>query len=205
MIRNLNPKSTTWQIKRFYLVSRDKIHNNILSRVRGSVTNKNGFLIKWFGFIDIFYSHGKLKSITTAHSRWLPRTRSIPYWNTSVFSSAMTDLVLIYESVTSSVSVVRWLILHSWTLNPNHLLTFLPNSLPNESAGSINYVSSFCNFWRNRIEITISNISRYCCRGNGSGNPLLSNWCSSTVDSITFGTCLRNCCLSMVIFVTICR
>jgi hypothetical protein len=29
----------------------------------------------------------------------------------------VTDLVLIYESVTSSASVVRWLALHSWTLN----------------------------------------------------------------------------------------
>jgi hypothetical protein len=30
---------------------------------------------------------------------------------------AVTDLVLIYESVTSSASVVRWLALHRWTLN----------------------------------------------------------------------------------------
>jgi hypothetical protein len=29
----------------------------------------------------------------------------------------VTDLVLIYESVTSSASVVRWLTLHSRTLN----------------------------------------------------------------------------------------
>jgi hypothetical protein len=29
----------------------------------------------------------------------------------------VTDLVLIYESVTSSASVVRWLTLHSWTLD----------------------------------------------------------------------------------------
>jgi hypothetical protein len=27
------------------------------------------------------------------------------------------DLVLIYESVTSSASVVRWLTLHGWTMN----------------------------------------------------------------------------------------
>jgi hypothetical protein len=43
--------------------------------------------------------------------------RSIPYWTTSVFSSPVTDLVLIYESVTSSASIVRWLRLHSWTIN----------------------------------------------------------------------------------------
>jgi hypothetical protein len=47
-----------------------------------------------------------------AHNQWLPKTRSIPYWTMSVFSSTVTDLVLIYESVTSSASVV-----HSWTLN----------------------------------------------------------------------------------------
>jgi hypothetical protein len=43
-------------------------------------------------------------------------TRSIPYWTASVFSCTVTDLLLIYESVTSSASVARWLTLHSWTL-----------------------------------------------------------------------------------------
>jgi hypothetical protein len=41
----------------------------------------------------------------------------VPYWTTSVFSSTVADLVLIYESVNSSASVVRWLTLHNWTLN----------------------------------------------------------------------------------------
>jgi hypothetical protein len=41
----------------------------------------------------------------------LSTTRSILYWTTSDFSSTVTNLVLIYESVTSSASVVRWLIL----------------------------------------------------------------------------------------------
>jgi hypothetical protein len=59
----------------------------------------------------------QLQSIITAHNQWLPKTRSILYWTTSIFSSAVTDLVLIYESVTSSASGVRWLALHSWTLN----------------------------------------------------------------------------------------
>jgi hypothetical protein len=40
------------------------------------------------------------------------KTRFIPYWTTSVFSSTVTDLVLIYGSVISSVSVARWLTLH---------------------------------------------------------------------------------------------
>jgi hypothetical protein len=40
-------------------------------------------------------------------------TRSIPYWTTSVFSSAVIDLVLIYEWVTSSAFIVLYLTLHS--------------------------------------------------------------------------------------------
>jgi hypothetical protein len=52
----------------------------------------------------------------TAHNQWLSTTLSIPYWTTSVFSSTVTDLVPIYESVISSDSVVRWLALYSWTL-----------------------------------------------------------------------------------------
>jgi hypothetical protein len=63
----------------------------------------------------------QLQSIITAHSQWLPKTRSIAYWTTNVFSSTVTDLVLIYESVTYSASVVCWLTLHSWTLNSAEL------------------------------------------------------------------------------------
>jgi hypothetical protein len=59
----------------------------------------------------------QLQPIITAHNRRLSKTRSIPYWTTSVFSSAVTDLVPIYESVTSWASVVRCLTLHTWTLN----------------------------------------------------------------------------------------
>jgi hypothetical protein len=47
-----------------------------------------------------------------AYNQWLPKARSIPYWTTSVVSSTATDLVPIYELVTSA-SVVRWLTLHS--------------------------------------------------------------------------------------------
>jgi hypothetical protein len=86
----------------------------ILSRVRYSVTNNNGF---WIG---------------SSHSQWLSQTRSIPYWTTNVFSSVVTDLVLIYESVTSSASVVCWLTLHSWTVNSlNSVTTESFNSLTN--------------------------------------------------------------------------
>jgi hypothetical protein len=45
-------------------------------------------------------------------------------WTTNVFTSAVTDLVLIYVSVTSSASVVRWL-----TLTAEHSTTELKNCL----------------------------------------------------------------------------
>jgi hypothetical protein len=77
----------------------------------------------------------RLQSITTAHTQWLSKTRSIPHWTTSVFSSTVTDLVLIYESVTSSASVVRWSVLLSWTLYPltNDECRTTAHSLANQS------------------------------------------------------------------------
>jgi hypothetical protein len=43
--------------------------------------NNNGFWIRFIG------TSLQLQSIITAHSQWLPNTRSIPYWTTSVSSS----------------------------------------------------------------------------------------------------------------------
>jgi hypothetical protein len=40
----------------------------------------------------------------TVHNPWLPKTHSIPYWTTSVFSSTVIDFVLHYKSVTSSTA-----------------------------------------------------------------------------------------------------
>jgi hypothetical protein len=59
----------------------------------------------------------QLQSVMTVHNQWMLKTGFIPYRTTSAFSSAVTDLVLIYESVPSSASVARWLTLHSWTLS----------------------------------------------------------------------------------------
>jgi hypothetical protein len=42
--------------------------------------------------------------------------RLVPFLTALRVSSTVTELDLIYESVTSSASVVRWLTLHSWTL-----------------------------------------------------------------------------------------
>jgi hypothetical protein len=47
----------------------------------------------------------------------------------------VTDLVLIYESVTSSASVVRWLTLHSWTLNFWIVLRLIWGALSDERTG----------------------------------------------------------------------
>jgi hypothetical protein len=86
----------------------------ILSLMRGLSDEYNGF---WIGWLDLLALLSQIQLTIRAHYQWLPKTRFIPYWTTSVFSSTLTDLVLIYESVTSSASVVCWLTLHSWTLN----------------------------------------------------------------------------------------
>jgi hypothetical protein len=71
-----------------------------------------------------YYNCSSSQSLITGHNQWLSKTRSIPYWTMSVFSSTVTDLVPIYESVNSSASVVRLLTLHSWTLNHDWLLFY---------------------------------------------------------------------------------
>jgi hypothetical protein len=86
----------------------------ILSRVRGSVTNNNGL---WTGWSDLLALLLQLQPIIAVLNQRLPKTRSITYWATGVFSSTVTEFFLIYEPVTSSDSVVRWLTLRSWTLN----------------------------------------------------------------------------------------
>jgi hypothetical protein len=83
-----------------------------------------------------------LQSLTAAHNRWLPKTHSIPNWTMSVFSSIVTSLILIYKSVTSSVSDVRWLTLHRWTLNHDFNLTdFSSHSVTTDL--QISYVSFY--------------------------------------------------------------
>jgi hypothetical protein len=91
----------------------------ILSLVRGSVTNNNELCIGWLDLLAVLL---QLQSIIIAHNK----AGSIPYWTTSVFSYSVTDLVLIYESVASSVSLVRWLTLHSRTPNHDWKLTDFP-------------------------------------------------------------------------------
>jgi hypothetical protein len=61
------------------------------------------------GFLALL---SELKSIVIAHNQWPPKTCSIPYWTTSVLSSATTALVLIQESVISSASTAEHWISH---------------------------------------------------------------------------------------------
>jgi hypothetical protein len=74
----------------------------------------------------------------------------------SSLSSTVTDLVLIYQLVTSSASVVRRLTLHRWTMNPTQLLNFW-TLLRLHHDDWINYVSSLYNFRANWIQITTLN------------------------------------------------
>jgi hypothetical protein len=106
----------------------------------------------------------RLKSITTAHNQWLSKTRSIPYWTTSAFPSAVADLVPIYESVTYTGSVVRWLALHGWTLN----------SLTTE----LLLICSFLYSSLYRLSVTVENVcclSVVSCHRNVLPEPLASN------------------------------
>jgi hypothetical protein len=79
------------------------------------VTNNNGF---WIGWSDLLPTSLQLQLIITAHNQCLSKIRSIPCWTTSVFSSTVTDLVLIYESVTYESRRTNKL---SWTENSNQV------------------------------------------------------------------------------------
>jgi hypothetical protein len=86
----------------------------MLSRVRGSMTNNNGFRI---GCLNLVPPSLQLQPIRTAHNQWLRKTRFILSWAMSVFFSTVADLVLIYKLITYSVSVFHCLTLHGCTLN----------------------------------------------------------------------------------------
>jgi hypothetical protein len=131
-----------------------------------------------------------------AHNQWLSTTRYISYWTTSVFPSTVTDLVLIYESVTSLASAVRWLTQHSWILN-----FWIPLRL--------NLLNSLMNYLlqlrKERIGVNTPNSS---CFGPlsiaaGTSEPLPSKWTSDYVVIPAFRRCLPSRCLVTVIFVTI--
>jgi hypothetical protein len=59
-----------------------------ISTCPGSVTNNSGFCIEWLDLLALLL---QLQPIITAHNQWLPKTRSIPYWTTSSFSSTVMN------------------------------------------------------------------------------------------------------------------
>jgi hypothetical protein len=50
--------------------------------------------------IGLIATYLQVQPLITAHNQWFPKTRSSPYWTRSAFSFTVTDLVLIYDSVT---------------------------------------------------------------------------------------------------------
>jgi hypothetical protein len=83
------------------------------------------------GFIGTFFNYSS-QSVTAQD--WL---HSLLDYERLLF--CVTDLVLIYETVTSSASVVRWLTLHSWTIT---LLRLTRSSRRVESSRVESYVTS---------------------------------------------------------------
>jgi hypothetical protein len=140
------------------------------------VTNNNGF---WIGRLDLLALLLQLLLITITYnsSQSLAKTFSIPSWTTRVFSSTVTDLVLIYESVTSSASVVRWLTLHSWTLS----------SLKNESSFTAD------DLWMNQYDcLELTNEFSCVTRGEPTRDHHNQQFVYWSLLSVAPGVCLLN-------------
>jgi hypothetical protein len=60
----------------------------LFSRVRGSVTNNNGFRTAWLDLLTLLLKL-QLITITTAHNRWFPKARFVSSWTTSVLPSTV--------------------------------------------------------------------------------------------------------------------
>jgi hypothetical protein len=99
-------------------------------RVYCHVSGIPWLIITGSGLDDWIYWHflfqALLITINYNSSQSMSKTRSIPYWTSSVFSYAVTDLVLIYESVTSSTNDLRitnteWRLTYEWTLESNQI------------------------------------------------------------------------------------
>jgi hypothetical protein len=144
----------------------------ILSRVRGSVTNNNRF---WIGWLDLLALLLQLQSTITAHNQRLPKTRSVPYWTTSVFSSTVTDSVLIYELITYESLRAN----DEWIMRNQSPLNSLEPNISNSWS-----ITASCPLLRN------------VCQSRGDA-------LISTRVFVAEGTCLRNPYLAMVILVTI--
>jgi hypothetical protein len=132
----------------------------------------------------------------------------------------VTDLILIYVSVTSSASVVRWLTLHSWTLNSSYeWLTTLLNWTELSNGCSLTTQLRLPHESRMiKLSWTELTSKRTECNSPCLTVPLL--FCSYPLQQeraywtgvqqwiipclfVAEGTYLLNRCLAMVIFITI--
>jgi hypothetical protein len=67
--------------------------------------------------------------MTKAHSQWLSKSRSIPYWATGVFSSTVTD----WSDVrTGHFFSFRFLLINATQLNTQLFLRMNPSEFMNE-------------------------------------------------------------------------
>jgi hypothetical protein len=122
------------------------------------VTNNNGFWIWWLDLLDAFFkirtNYDSSQSVT-GHA-------SVPYWTTSVCSSAVTNDQLLLTHWTPWTTSV-WRILYEESLTDSLRGIWLP---------WIHKWTPFYNFQADRLEVAMSNISSVllCCYGNAVVN-----------------------------------
>jgi hypothetical protein len=133
------------------------ISNNIVTYIE-FVTNNNGFWIKWL-------------------DQWLSRTRSIPYWTTSVFSfTVMNDKEFLLNLFTALNDVSEESLLNEFS----HVLTFITLEELNRGHQLEQFI----------LLLFVLSIALKC------SNLLLSNG-GATVDCVTMRMCLLKHCLAM--------
>jgi hypothetical protein len=113
-------------------------------------------------------------------------------WECLLF--CMTDLVLIYESVSSSASVVRWLTLDNWTLSYDWI-----TELPHEWTGFSFYNSGWTEY-RSPSQTVPLLLSVFPLLLNVRSDLLPNNGGRTAVDWVTSVRCLPNRYLAMDIF-----
>jgi hypothetical protein len=83
---------------------------------------------------DWIYWHLFTIIINYNSSQSMAKTHSIPFWTTSVFSSTVTDFVLIYESVTfSTATALNDTVLRMTPTEFTNELSFITSGEPNMS------------------------------------------------------------------------
>jgi hypothetical protein len=105
------------------------------------MTNNNGFWIGWLDLLALLLhlllitiDYDSSQSVTAQDS-----LHSLLDYECLLFHC--DDLALIYESATSSPSVVRWLALHSWTLNSLTNESSFTNELLHHSGANVSLKS----------------------------------------------------------------